>query len=1158
MNRWLAARVKAHEVHSYITRKLERELYGSELVDAIIADDEDLECIECAFNDPLLGNEKDGYDQARYYAQEGYIVINRDLPDEEAKTLFKGHELGHRYVHTRYATCDSDGIDPGKLVLTLPYAEGRIATYHPQQMQEGEATIFAAELLVPSSRLVRLFDDGQDASELAAVFQVPRHIVLFQMATVLLNPPVDFVGLLETVRNPPFHWRELDESQRLACCATKGPVLVQAGPGTGKTQVLTSRVEWLIAEKGVPPERILALTFSNKASEELRFRLHRTVPNFAHQVTVATFHGFGLELLRRYGREADLPISVRVIDPVQAELLLEENLSDLQLVHFSDLAVPGRFLEDILKEIGRAKEALCDPDDYMTLVAKMGQEANTEEQHEQVEKCREVGQVYRHYNKLLREKGFVDYGDLVMMPVRLFSGAPELLSQLQQQYEHILVDEYQDINQANGELVRLIAGIEGHGLWAVGDLRQSIYRFRGASPGYIRHFDAHYVEAVVFPLNVNYRASDQLVEFANHVAGQTRVPLPKPQWRSSAGAPTDSSIWVAIADDKKSEMRGIGDAIRQFGANGTPFEDIAVLCRTNSQASEIARTLGQMGIPTLHLGKFFFRPEVKDLLAVLSLAVDRSGATWPRVAGLIREPVSLNDAAALWKSAREGHVAYPQAMVMAGDASFTLSSSQQEDFERLVTILSRFATRDDPNPWSILAEFLFEYGHYLRKLRKKDTAESAQALLATGQLLILTQAFAQHTRVSSETNSTKAFIQHVRRLIARDDSNVDLPVSDVDVDAVRVLTIHKSKGLEFPVVFIPNLAKQRFPPSGRRSPVPRVEGLEHDLESDDDFSDEERCLFVAMTRAKQRLILSRANTYSNTGKPRSRARSDLWRLLDLPLEEMGDFVLSSRWQKGMEDEPAEQHKPTTDLEDNEDGQLDIRAIKVFQRCPQQFFCRYRLGLAIPEERDIYLRFHIAILQTASWLGNSLAGDSIPEWEVVLAKLNDELEKQVPTEHVHASWYRREAEQQVQALWTRFMDYARKANAISYRETTAVEVEGYLVQLHLDEVIDLDNQRTVTHYKTGRKSTSHTDDAYLVLCRRAAAEGTSLPVKIYLNYLATGETIEVHGNKDEKIFAGLKEHLEKIRNGHFPPDPNHNQFWKICATCAYLFLCPKEA
>ncbi len=361
MNRWLLARAQAYELRQQAEAVAGRELCGRELLDSIIARLPPIDCVPVPGNSPLLGSAEGGYDLARYYADEQLIVINRDLPDEATRNFYLAHEIGHHILHTRPAACGSTDMDTSQLVLTLPYAEGRVATYNARQLHENEATVFATELLAPANRLCTWFDEGQNASDLAQMLNIPPYAVMAQMATVLLAPTVDFTTLLATKEEAPFSWRQLDPSQQVACCALPGPVLVQAGPGTGKTRTLISRIEWLVNERAVPASRILALTFSNRATEELRVRLRRALPNVAHQVTISTFHGFGLELLRRYGQQAGFHDDAAVVDPVEAVSILEDHQAELGLAHFSDPARPGRYLDDILAEIARAKEDLKVP-----------------------------------------------------------------------------------------------------------------------------------------------------------------------------------------------------------------------------------------------------------------------------------------------------------------------------------------------------------------------------------------------------------------------------------------------------------------------------------------------------------------------------------------------------------------------------------------------------------------------------------------------------------------------------------------------------------------------------------------------------------------------------------------------------------------------------
>lgn len=1152
MNRWLLARVKAYQVRKAVEASAERELYGRELINAIV-EDERLFHLERPADDPLLAG-----DQARYRPREKLIVVSRDV-SEELRVLHTAHELGHHFLHTRTASCGDDDLNPSNVVLTLPYAEGRIATYHPRQMQENEATVFATELLAPSSRTTSGFDDGLNATDLALRFQAPRYAVLSQMATVLLGPAVNFEELIEEAEEPPFHWHELDPTQKQACCVPKGPVLVQAGPGTGKTRTLTSRAEWLISERGVNPEQILALTFSNKATEELRFRLRRTIPDLAHRVTVSTFHGFGLELLRRYCDVVGLPADFSVLDPVEAELLLEENLAGLELEYFSNPAVPGQYLADILAQIAQAKGELIGPTEYMELVDAMEDDELSEDDHEVVEKCREVGRVYQEYEDLLQEKGVVDYGDLLIKPIQILQDDRGKMKQLRAQYAHILVDEYQDINRANGKLVQLLAGDKGESLWAVGDIRQSIYRWRGATPTYIRDFSNQYPDAdqAAYSLDVNYRASEQLLGFVRQVAAQMNLALPAPEWKSSKGLTQDSSIRVALATDKEAEWRGIADTIKEHVEDGMQYSDVAVLCRTNSQASEITRALTWQGIPTLHLGRFFFRKEVKDLLAVLSMSVEGHGVTWPRVATLIRDPLPMLEAARQWMQMQELDQPFPG--VIREIKSEDLSQPQREDLERLVGVIEPFAVLEKPSPWLILVEFLFEFGDYLRGLHLSDDPAKGQALLAVAQTLNLAGAFSQRPPLGAEENPARAFLDHIRRLIRRNDQNVDLPITDVEINAVRVLTIHKAKGLEFPVVFVPNLAARRFPSRGRpNSPVPTVSGL-LSVSEEEEAVEEESCLFVAISRAEEHIVLSRAESYHlRLGKPVSRAKSDLWDLLDPGIANVGDVARAETWN-----EPLPLSDLTNDWREDPTGaivrenMLEERALRIFhRRCPRQFFYRYGLGLVIRDERGVYLQFFTIFHQIADWLRRSFSEGEVPDWSTVLARLDEAFLASMPEDHVHASWYRQQAEAQLNSLWAHLQSYDPLAGELRSREPVEVEIDGLRVQLHIDEILEEDDRLGVTHYRTGRFSKSHLDDTHLTLVRRALQDTTDKTIEVNICYLATGEVVEAPADKDAEILQSLAQDISKLRSGYFPPEPRGGRSWLTCGSCSYLLLCPR--
>ena len=275
--------------------------------------------------------------------------------------------------------------------------------------------------------------------------------------------------------------KSADVSQTNASRTEICPTLLEAAPGTGKTRTLIERICFLLKEKTVAPESILALTFSNKAAEEMRERIGGAVDkDTAAKIYTTTFHAFGLEILRKYHNAANLTASAPIIDRITAIELLEEKLLSLRLKHFQNLREPLENLPKILGTISRAKDELVTAEDFQTLSEAQFARAETPVEREAAEKCLETAGVYRIYDELLRKRNLLDYGDLVFRAVCLLRENLAIREAVNEEFSHVLVDEYQDVNRAGAEFLRLVSN-KGKGVWAVGDARQAIYRWRGAA-----------------------------------------------------------------------------------------------------------------------------------------------------------------------------------------------------------------------------------------------------------------------------------------------------------------------------------------------------------------------------------------------------------------------------------------------------------------------------------------------------------------------------------------------------------------------------------------------------------------------------------------------------------------------------------------------------
>ena len=400
--------------------------------------------------------------------------------------MLLAHELGHKILHRPQEVCELAQCEGGG-----SRALSRVETYGPRERRELQANVFAREFVLPRESARRFFlTERLTASEIALRAGMPLRDVRRQLLDSLLRPdaPLPAPG---TASRPV----ELDDSQRRAVVHEGRALLVEAGPGSGKTRTLVSRIERRL-EQGVHPSRILALTFSNKAAAELCDRVAERRPDDAVEVWGGTFHAFGLEVMRQFYDRMNLAPTIRLVSPAQAVEMLEDHLPLLGLRHFHDLRNPGERLKEILRPISRAKDELVGPERFRELAqfglrqaeevaaaaasGPAGARKEADKALVAAERTAEASIVYEVYEQALRDMGCVDFADLVLRPTLLMEADAEVRATLQGRYSEILVDEYQDVNRACARMLRALHGPQST-LWVVGDARQSIYRFRGAS-----------------------------------------------------------------------------------------------------------------------------------------------------------------------------------------------------------------------------------------------------------------------------------------------------------------------------------------------------------------------------------------------------------------------------------------------------------------------------------------------------------------------------------------------------------------------------------------------------------------------------------------------------------------------------------------------------
>ena len=1079
----------------------------------------------------------------------------------------QAHEFAHNWLHATER--DAFDIEEDQLAFLLLPSLPQIAQvaqgYSPAERRESEANAFAAEFLLPAPLLRRAFlEQRLTAIEIADLVGVSEACVLTQLSLALLLPPsassapadprsdIAISTLSIPERGRASRAREdvaegLDPDQAAAALLEHGPALTDAGPGTGKTRTLVARAVHLLQDRNLPPERLLALTVSNKAAEEMRVRLQESVGAQADQVWIGTFHAFGFEILRKDGQRLGLPNTPKLLQTSDAVELLITHLDRLRLQELEYLSDPMLPLPDILRCISRAKDECISPEGYLALSNAQFETAATDEERLRAVKSREVAHVYRVYEELKREHGLLDFGDLLMRAVELLDCDTEVRARWQAQYAHVLADEFQDVNRACSYLLQRLVG-RGAGFWAVGDLRQAIYRFRGASPANVRRFDHDFPGGRRLRLGVNYRSVAPIVSLFSgfaHAMSNVNPDAPAPAeclllWEARRGGEACPALTFAEAEDEEGQADGLSAQILSFQANGILLQDQAILVCTNAQATDLADRLERRGVPTQHLGSLFDRAEVKDMLALVALVAEPEGTTLARVAQFAEYRVPTEDVALLLGAARERRKAFPAALALARDLT-GLSPTGQEGLMRLWEQIKPIVYRGDA--WALLTRYLFECSSYLRPLIAADTVAARQQLLALSQLLTFAQGLTERLQPQEGETKAQLFLRHLRQLIlCGEERSARTPGGVEDLPAVRLMTVHQSKGLEFPVVFLPNLNKGQFPARGSGgmvAPPPALLGAEAESAQADGAD----CLFfVALSRAKDHLVLSRPLVRNGAStKP-----SPLLDRLDPALTACGAARIL--WQRVQPD-----GEPTPLVPDlAAPPELSLSQVDTYRDCPRRYYYQQVARIPRPDDASPYMQFYGSLKETIDWLQAERLSGREPGVADARERLSEAWEqKLVGPETAQTRLLKSHAETMLDSAFRNLTP--PHADAPSLR--LAAALEHGTVEVPCDEAATLPDGslRLVRHFRRRIKKDDHTDERLALLRHAATQSDPARPVTLELRSLVDGETREVKPSLryEPARVEKYNEALHGIRAGLFPPQPDDRK----CARCPFYFLCP---
>jgi DNA helicase-2/ATP-dependent DNA helicase PcrA len=776
------------------------------------------------------------------------------------------------------------------------------------------------------------------------------------------QPPVDLAAVGELLSG-------LNREQRRAVTHGAGPQLVIAGPGTGKTEVITRRVAWLIATRRARPAQIMALTFTDAAADEMQARVDLLVPYGHAGAAIHTFHALGDRLVREHAFELGLPGDARLINRAEAIVLLRDNLFSLGLERYRPLGDPTRFLGALVDLFGRAKEEGIDPGRLAAYATQLARRAVDPADHDAAAALAEQASAYAAYQDLLGRHGLIDHGDQLSLAARLLAERPQLRREIVSRHRYLLVDEFQDMNRVQLDLLLALTP-EGGNVTVVGDLDQAIYAFRGAANDNVRRFSAAHANVERTALRRNYRSRQPIIDAAGRLIGHG----PRPHFegvdagqvaarRSRNPRPVRLDTYATSGD----EADGVAAAVAERIASGVAPRDVAVLARSNAEIEPLVRSLNMLGLPvrTRTPADFFAQPEVRPLVAFLRCVADPANSielyviatAWPYGLGGERLTELLAD------SRRAHQPLWTALSRMAHDVSLA-----DDPFVSAVRrLVAHLRAAIEASHQRSAGEVLYDHLRRttaLARLAASDDAAAARAVARFFDLVRSRSALLADARVA-------ALVPHLNELI-----DVADPVAGdgpLDLNAVSVLTVHRAKGLQFRFVYLTGMVDGRFPVHSRPPAlgVPWHELHDDAAQSTDDrLSEERRLCYVAMTRAMDELVLS-THMSGAQGRVRRRPSPFIAEALDLPVEK--SVVRQDQLRPPIVAPPGVPTK--TSVAEMPATSFSFSMLEEYLDCPERYRLRQVVGLPTPPHHS--LTYGRAMHAAVAWFHLCVAAGETP-------------------------------------------------------------------------------------------------------------------------------------------------------------------------------------
>jgi DNA helicase-2/ATP-dependent DNA helicase PcrA len=966
----------------------------------------------------------------------------------------------------------------------------------------------------------------------------------------------------------------LNKEQIEAVTYNQGPLLIVAGAGTGKTTVLTRRLAYLIDKGLAKPQEILAVTFTDKAAQEMEERVDRLLPYGYLDLWVSTFHSFCQRILKEYGLDIGIPTNFKILDQASAWLLIRQNLERFDLEYYRPLGNPTKFIHALITHFARCKDQGIYPEDYLNYYQKVKfdfENKNSLKNDElEIKRLKEIAQGYKTYQEILLENNYLDFGDLINYCLRLFKARPKILKNYQDQFKYILIDEFQDTNWAQYELIKLLAEPRRN-ITVSFDDDQAIYRFRGASFNNVLRFKKDYPEAKEVILVKNYRSCQNILDLAykfiqlnnpNRLEYQLNQEKELLKEAKKKGVELRNFKRISkrlIAQKKETgiieylhfksleeEVRGVAQKIEELIKEGKAesFSDFAVLVRANDFAKPFEKEFERRQIPYQFLASkgLYSQPVILDVISYFKLLDNyhESSAVYRMLSSPILNLPSEDLIKIVEFSRRKTRSLYETLKNQAQIEKLSRDSIQKINFFlKLIEKHTKLAKTQ--NVSTVFLYFLNDSG-YLRYLVKENRHR---------EINLLNQFYKKIKRFE-ETQIAPTISNFIELL------NMELESGEMGSlefepeegpEMVKIMTIHSAKGLEFPYVFLANLVDRRFPTIERKDPIEIPKDLMRDIVPPGDvhLQEERRLFYVGMTRAKKGLFFTSADDYGGVRKKKpSRFLYELGIIKERkPIEQKTLFEMPTV--------VAVHKKNKFPLP----PYFSYTQFAAFEKCPLQY--KYAFILKIPRRGSPTLSFGKTMHNTLlRFVKESIANNKLSLKDLFKIYEDEWIDEWYESKFQKESYYNL-GKESLRLFFEHFKKKKPKIKEIERKPALELnfnfKLKDYTIKGQIDRIDELNGKEVeIIDYKTGKAKEKLTKEEkeQLLIYQIATEEVLGfLPKKLTYYYVDEGKetTFEPMGIEKKEFKEKLMEQIEKIKKSNFEPTPGYH-----CKFCDFKHIC----